>query len=157
MSRNQIAVFRSEATGETYRVARQRIAAAQLSVVSFLRDDDYADPDTLPFIRPIATALGRAGRRVLIITDDGITARLAFDPSGRRRLPVCSIIRLALNVDLLMIPVDVDFDEFQTREVVLRQRDSGGYTHLLIDAGGENALSPLYQVGWPCPTSRSCA
>lgn len=46
-----------------------------------------------------------------------------------------------------MIPAHTDFDEFQTVELLQRHRDSGAYTHLLIDSGNENNLTPAYQVG----------
>jgi len=146
VSRDQTAVSRSQATRETYRVARQRIAEAHVSVVAFLNDDDYGNADTLPFIRPIAAALAQAGRRVLLVTDSGITAQVAFKPLRERLVPG-EVQPLSRNVDLLMIPADVDFNEFQALELLQRHRDSGAYTHLLIDSGNENNLTPAYQVG----------
>jgi hypothetical protein len=146
VSRNQTAVSRSQAAGETYRVARQRIADAHVSVVAFLNDDDYGNADTLPFIRPIAAALAQAGRRVLLVTDSGITAQVACKPLWERLVPG-EVQPLTRNVDLLMVPADLDFDEFQTLELLQRHRDSGAYTHLLIDSGNENNLTPAYQVG----------
>jgi hypothetical protein len=117
-----------------------------VSVVAFLRDDHYGDADTLPFIRPIASALAQAGRRILIVTNSGVTAQVAFAALWRRLRP--GVIRpLTRNVDLLMIPMDVEFDEFQTLQLLQQHRDSGAYTHLLIDSGNENNLAPTYQVG----------
>ncbi|WP_285688983.1 hypothetical protein [Actinoplanes sp. NBRC 103695] len=146
MSRNQTAVSRSQATGETYRVARQRIADAHVSVVAFLNDDNYGNTDTLPFIRPIAAALAQAGRRVLLVTDSGVKAQVVFRPLWEQLVPG-QVQQITRNVDLLMIPADLDFDEFHTLELLRRHRDGGAYTHLLIDSGNEDNLTPAYQVG----------
>ena len=146
VSRNQTTVSRSQAARETYRVARQRIADAHVSVVAFLNDDNHGNTDTLPFIRPIAAALAQAGRRVLLVTDSGITAEITFESLWERLVPG-EVQSLTRNVDLLMIPADLDFNEFHTVEILQRHRDSGAYTHLLIDSGNENNLTPAYQVG----------
>jgi hypothetical protein len=80
------------------------------------------------------------------VTDNGITAQLAF-AHLRNRFAPGSIMRLARDLDLLLVPVDIDFTEFQTVNLLESHRTSGAYTHLLLDSGNENNLTPLYQVG----------
>jgi hypothetical protein len=145
VGRDMAAVPRTKIDGENHRVTRQRFVASQVCVVSFLRDCDYGDTDTLPFIEPLGAALGQAGRRVLIVTEGALNASFAFGRRGRQRLRSDSITRIGRNVDLLLVLRDLD--EFESVKLLRQHRDSGDYTHVLVDSGGEDSINIMYQVG----------
>jgi hypothetical protein len=145
MGRDKAVLDDMRASGGTYRVTRQRQLASHVCVVSFLMEDDYGTTETLCHVLPLARALGNAGYRVLVVTPDLLGLHIARKDRGQSPALPGIIAGDAKNVDVLLIPDHLN--EFRCAKLLLRHRDSGAYTHVLVDSGGEDAFHPMYQVG----------
>jgi hypothetical protein len=145
MGRDKAVLDHVQTNGGTYRVTRQRQLASQVCVVSFLMEDDYGTTQTLCHVLPLARALACADYRVLVVTQDAIGLEVERRDGDRAPVWPGIIAGDATNVDVLLVPGHLS--EFRCANLLQRHRDSGAYTHILVDSGGEDAPHLLYQVG----------
>jgi hypothetical protein len=96
-------------------------------------------------VLPLARALGCADYRVLVVTQDAIGLDVKRRDSGRPSVLPGIIADDSTNVDVLLLPDHLS--EFRCANLLQRHRDSGAYTHVLVDSGGEDAPHLMYQVG----------
>jgi hypothetical protein len=145
MGRDKAVLDHMQVNDGTYRVIRQRQIGSRACVVSFLMEDDYGTTQTLCHVLPLARALGGADYRVLVVTQDAIGLDVKRRDSGRPPVWPGIVAGDSTNVDVLLLPGHLS--EFRCANLLQRHRDSGAYTHVLVDSGGEDAPHLMYQVG----------